>query len=165
MQNYNYFSLINFIVKLHRQRLFFIINEHDVGCSNFWGRCKRGVTWGVRMVKTPNMAFKHPTWHHVKNVQNISKSCSFIKKKNDDVLLWNYHTLRIAPLLLNINLKKPFSFYIKISTQTYCLYIYIYIYIHTHTRVYIYIYIYIYIYVCVCVCLCVCMYLYREKVQ
>ena len=30
----NYLCQINFKVKLHRQRLFFI-NEHDVGCSNF----------------------------------------------------------------------------------------------------------------------------------
>ena len=32
MQNNNYLSLINFKVKLHHQRLFFM-NEHDIGCS------------------------------------------------------------------------------------------------------------------------------------
>ena len=33
MQNNNFLSLINFKVKLHRQRLF-KINEHDAECSN-----------------------------------------------------------------------------------------------------------------------------------
>ena len=34
MRNNYYLNLINFKVKLHRQRLFFKINEHDVECSN-----------------------------------------------------------------------------------------------------------------------------------
>ena len=34
MRSYNYLSLINFLEKLHRQRLSFI-NEHDVGGSNY----------------------------------------------------------------------------------------------------------------------------------
>ena len=34
MRNNNYLSLINFKVKLHFQRLFFLINEHEVGGSN-----------------------------------------------------------------------------------------------------------------------------------
>ena len=46
MRNNKYFSLINFKVKLHCQR-FFLKNEHDVGCSNIFGRCKHGVTLGV----------------------------------------------------------------------------------------------------------------------
>ena len=33
MRNNIYLSLINFKVKFHRQRLFFV-NEHDVGGSN-----------------------------------------------------------------------------------------------------------------------------------
>ena len=33
MRNDNYLSLINFKVKLHRQRHFFI-NKYDVGCLN-----------------------------------------------------------------------------------------------------------------------------------
>ena len=48
MRNNNYLNLINFKVKLHRQSLVFFINEHDVGCSNFFESCKHGVTWGVR---------------------------------------------------------------------------------------------------------------------
>ena len=32
MRNDNYLSLINFKVKLYRQKTFYI-NEHDVGCS------------------------------------------------------------------------------------------------------------------------------------
>ena len=35
MRNYDFLSLINFKVKLHRQRLFKKINEHDVRGSNF----------------------------------------------------------------------------------------------------------------------------------
>ena len=35
MRNNIYLSLINFKVNLHFQKLIFI-NEHDVGCSNFF---------------------------------------------------------------------------------------------------------------------------------
>ena len=45
MRNNNYLSLINFKVKLHRQRHFFI-NEHDVRGSIFLC-CQHGVTWSV----------------------------------------------------------------------------------------------------------------------
>ena len=63
MQNHNYLSLINFKIKFHRQRLFFYLNEHDVGCLNFLdvvnmvsrgvlerhvGCCNHDSTWGVR---------------------------------------------------------------------------------------------------------------------
>ena len=44
MQNNNYLSLINFKIKLHHQRLFFI-TEYDIGGSNFFERCKHGVSW------------------------------------------------------------------------------------------------------------------------
>ena len=45
---YNYLSLIIFKVKLHSQRRIFLINEHDVECSNFFVPCKHGVTWDVK---------------------------------------------------------------------------------------------------------------------
>ena len=48
MQNNKYSSLINFKVKLHRQRLFFFfINEHNVGGSNFLLNIVNMVSHGV----------------------------------------------------------------------------------------------------------------------
>ena len=47
MPKNNYLSLINFKINFHRLRIF-LINEHDVECSNYFERCKHDVTWGVR---------------------------------------------------------------------------------------------------------------------
>ena len=38
MRNNNYLSLINFKVKTQSSETFFLKNEYDVGCSNFFGR-------------------------------------------------------------------------------------------------------------------------------
>ena len=36
MRKKNYLSLINLKVKFHRQKHFFLINEHGIECSNFF---------------------------------------------------------------------------------------------------------------------------------
>ena len=46
MRNNDYLSLNIFKVKTSSSKFFF--NEHDVGCSNFFGRGKHGVAWAVR---------------------------------------------------------------------------------------------------------------------
>ena len=92
MQNDNYLSLINFKVKLHRQRLFFK-----------WTRCWIIGQWKLHLF---HMALKHPTWHHgyhtqhgiltshvVPCLQHQKKSTSHIvfiyKRVSDKVLLSN----------------------------------------------------------------------------
>ena len=64
MWNNNYLSLINFKVKLHRQRLFFI-KEHDVGSSinfNLVNMVSRGLL-ELRTLTTPMSSEKKSQYY------------------------------------------------------------------------------------------------------
>ena len=104
-------SLINFKVKLRRQRLFFfLINEHYVGGSNFFERCKHGLKW---VVWTLCWVFQHTHTHththtyiYIYINTHIHKLCRYISYLLQHIYIHIYthtHTCLITLPFLFVN--------------------------------------------------------------